>query len=50
MYKVYVYWHSRRNSDLLNGQNGLRNLGIKVWKIAVNFEKAEIVFAPPILY
>lgn len=29
----------------MRGQKGLRNLGIKVWKIAVNFAKAVIVFA-----
>ena len=42
---VDVCWLSRRNLSSVSGQKGLRNPDIKVWKIAVNFEKAGITFA-----
>lgn len=29
----------------MSGQKGLRNTDINVWKIAMNFEKAGIIFA-----
>lgn len=41
---VCVFWPSWRNS-LVSGQKGLRNTDINVWKIAMNFEKAGIIFA-----
>lgn len=42
---VCVYWLSWRNLSSESGQKSLRNLDIKMWEIAENFEKAGIVFA-----